>query len=263
MKNQTLFNRFGYIFWIFIIGIIYLWAFKGLSFTGLQSSAGEVSRSIFNGLIHPDWKYVYNGSGEDLFTQLLQTLSIAFLGTFVASILSVPFSFWAARSDMKKKIHLRSTSGKVILVIIRTFPEIVLAIMFIKAVGPGSFAGVLALGIHSIGMLGKLFSESIENMDNGSTEAMYSMGGNKMDGLFLATFPAVMPSLLSYTLYQFEIAVRSASILGMVGAGGIGTPLLFAIQTRSWPRVGIILLGIIIMVTLIDWLSGTLRKRLV
>lgn len=79
----------------------------------------------------------------------------------------------------------------------------------------------------------------------------------------MATLPTILPEFLSYTLYQFEIAVRSASILGMVGAGGIGTPLLFAIQTRSWQRMGIILIGIIIMVTLIDLLSGALRKRLV
>lgn len=79
----------------------------------------------------------------------------------------------------------------------------------------------------------------------------------------MATLPTILPEFLSYTLYQFEIAVRSASILGMVGAGGIGTPLLFAIQTRSWQHMGIILIGIIIMVTLIDLLSGTLRKRLV
>lgn len=79
----------------------------------------------------------------------------------------------------------------------------------------------------------------------------------------MATLPTILPEFLSYTLYQFEIAVRSASILGMVGAGGIGTPLLFAIQTRSWQRMGIILIGSIIMVTLIDLLSGTLRKRLV
>lgn len=79
----------------------------------------------------------------------------------------------------------------------------------------------------------------------------------------MATLPTILPEFLSYTLYQFEIAVRSASILEMVGAGGIGTPLLFAIQTRSWQRMGIILIGIIIMVTLIDLFSGTLRKRLV
>ena len=99
-------------------------------------------------------------------------------------------------------------------------------------------------------------------MDHGAEEAILSVGGTKSDALFLATLPDIMPQFLSYTLYRFEIAVRSASILGMVGAGGIGTPLLFAIQTRTWSRVGIILLGIVVTVTVIDWISGTLRRKL-
>ena len=166
----------------------------------------------------------------------------------------MPFAFLAARSS--KHLQVRSKIGKFILVFIRTFPEIVLAIMFIKAVGPGAFAGVLAVSIHSIGMLGKLFSESLENMDHGAEEAILSVGGTKSDALFLATLPDIMPQFLSYTLYRFEIAVRSASIFG------IGTPLLFAIQTRTWSRVGIILLGIVVTVTVIDWISGTLRRKL-
>lgn len=262
-QRRTLGGKYGWLFWALMLLFIYLWTITGLSFSGIQASAGEVTRSIINGLFHPDWAYVYDGSGEDLLSLILQTLAIAFLGTFVSAILSVPFAFWAARERLKNKMHWRSTSGKFTLVFIRTFPELVLAIMFIKAVGPGSFAGVLAVSIHSIGMLGKLFSEAVENMDRGVDEALTAAGGGRVDVLCLATLPTVMPEFLSFTLYRFEIAVRSASILGMVGAGGIGTPLLFAIQTRSWSRVGIILLGIIIMVTAIDWLSGTLRKKLV
>ncbi|GBG93687.1 phosphonate ABC transporter permease protein [Ligilactobacillus salitolerans] len=265
MTNKVKNNwaRHSWIFWGILVLLFYLWSIMGLNFSGLQESAGEVSKSIVEGLFHPDWGYFYDGSGEDLFSLIIQTLAIAFLGTFVSAILSVPFAFWAARAAKENKFHLRSTSGKFVLVLIRTFPELVLAIMFIKAVGPGSFAGVLAVSIHSIGMLGKLFAEAIENMDRGSEEAIQSAGGNKADMWILATMPTIMPEFLSFTLYRFEIAVRSASILGMVGAGGIGTPLLFAIQTRNWPRVGIILLGIIVMVTVIDYISGTIRKKLV
>jgi len=135
--------------------------------------------------------------------------------------------------------------------------------MFIKAVGPGSFAGVLAVGFHSVGMLAKLFSEAIENMNNRAGEAVIAAGGNRLDVTVIASLPQLIPEFVSNTLYRFELAIRSASILGMVGAGGVGTPLIFAIQTRSWSRVGIILYGIIILVTLTDWLSGFLRKRLV
>ena len=253
-------KKYGWIFWVVLIIAVYVWAILGMNLSGIQSSAVEVTKSIFNGICHPDWHYVYNGSGEDLVSLIVQTLAIAFLGTFVSAFLSVPFAFLAARSS--KHLQVRSKIGKFILVFIRTFPEIVLAIMFIKAVGPGAFAGVLAVSIHSIGMLGKLFSESLENMDHGAEEAILSVGGTKSDALFLATLPDIMPQFLSYTLYRFEIAVRSASILGMVGAGGIGTPLLFAIQTRTWSRVGIILLGIVVTVTVIDWISGTLRRKL-
>lgn len=259
---NNLWHRWRWLLWLVLVAIVYGWAVGGLHFTGIQESAGSVSRSILAGLAHPDWAYVYNGSGEDLVSLIIQTLAIAFLGTFVSAIISVPFAFWSARTE-HEWAHLRSGSGKVVLTLIRTFPEIVLAIMFIKAVGPGSYAGVLAVSIHSIGMLGKLFSESLENMDRGAEEAILSSGGNRSEIFTLATMPTIMPEFISYTLYRFEIAVRSASILGMVGAGGIGTPMIFAIQTRNWPRVGIILLGIIVMVLCIDSLSEQLRKKLI
>ncbi|MNI59617.1 Phosphate-import permease protein PhnE [compost metagenome] len=149
------------------------------------------------------------------------------------------------------------------LSVIRTFPEIVMAILFIKAVGPGSFAGVLALGLHSVGMLGKLFAEEVENMDSGQTEALLACGASKLQILWFAVIPQVLPGFLSYTLYRFEINLRSATILGVIGAGGIGTPLIFALSSRNWDRVGIILLGIIVMITLIDMISGAIRKKLV
>ena len=158
---------------------------------------------------------------------------------------------------------LTSGTGKFVLSFVRTFPELVMALLFIKAVGPGSFAGVLALGLHSIGMLGKLYSEGIENIDKGPMEALIATGANRFQILWYAVLPQVLPDFLSYTLYRFEINVRSAAILGVIGAGGIGTPLIFALSSRNWSRVGIILLGIILMVIIIDFISSSIRKRIV
>ena len=115
------------------------------------------------GILNPDWSYVSLPDGEDLLHGLIDTLAIAILGTFISAFLSVPFAFWAATNMSSGK--LTSGSGKFVLSFVRTFPELVMALLFIKAVGPGSFAGVLALGLHSIGMLGKLYSEGIENID--------------------------------------------------------------------------------------------------
>jgi phosphonate transport system permease protein len=244
-----------------VLALIYVWAFSGMPIHGIKPTAGQITNSILSGIIHPDWSYVLLPDGEDLVHGLIDTLAIAVLGTFISCVLCVPFAFWAANNMSKGRVISRT--GKFLLSFVRTFPEIVMALLFIKAVGPGSFAGVLALGLHSIGMLGKLFSESIENMDLGPTEALIATGANKIQILWYAVLPQVLPDFLSYTLYRFEINVRSAAILGVIGAGGIGTPLIFALSSRNWSRVGIILLGIIIMVTLIDLISGYIRKKLV
>ncbi|CAM2743990.1 phosphonate ABC transporter, permease protein PhnE [Fructilactobacillus fructivorans] len=261
-EKQKRRDRYSWIVWGIIIIVIYGWCFSDMKFSHIQESAGTVSKSIFMGLIHPDWAYIYNGSGEDLVSQLIMTLAIAFLGTIIAAIISVPFAFFASRSK-NSKYNVTSKVGTFLLTAIRAFPEIVLAIMFIKAVGPGSFAGIMALGIHSIGMLGKLFSESIEEMNHSSEYSIVAAGGSKPQVFALSTWPTILPALISYTLYSFEISVRSASILGLVGAGGIGAPMIMALNTRNWPRVGIILFGIVVMVMVIDGCSGYIRKKLV
>lgn len=246
--------------WIAFLILVYVWAFNGLKFEGIQSTAQSVSLSILDGFLHPDWSFVYDPAGEDLLRGLLDTLIISILGTFISAFLCIPFAFWAA-SNMSRRRPVSGT-GKFSLSVIRVFPEMIVAILFIKAVGPGSFAGVLALGIHSIGMLAKLFSETIESIDTGPSEALTAAGASRLQILWFAVLPQVIPQFLSYSLYRFEINIRSATTLGLVGAGGIGTPLIFALNMRNWNRVGVILLGIIVLVILTDLISGWIRKRI-
>ena len=245
---------------IVVLAII-VWGFAGMPALELKSKSIEILKSIFNGLFHPDWDYVYIPAGEDLLRGLLETFAIAVIGTFIAAVICIPFAFLGARNLVK----VRPVTGitKFILSVIRVFPEIVMALIFIEAVGPGSFSGVLALGIHSVGMLGKLFIEDIESLDFSSAEALKASGANKIKTLVFAVIPQILPSFLSLILYRFELNLRSASILGLIGAGGIGTPLIFALQTRSWDRVGIILIGLVIMVAIVDFISGAIRKRIV
>ena len=146
---------------------------------------------------------------------------------------------------------------------IRTFPELIPALIFISIVGSGAPAGFLALGIHSIGMLGKLFSEAIESMDMGVKEALESCGGTPFEILFRAILLQVGLELTSYTLYRFEINMRNAATLGLVGAGEIGAPLILAIRTRARPRSMMIVMVLILTVTIIDAISGLIRKKLV
>lgn len=263
MINPSMKKPFRIRFWLvtIIIFAIYAWSILGIEFEGLTENAGRDFAAILRGLTHPDWGYVYLPEGEDLLRGLLDTLAISILGTFISALLCIPFAFWAANNMSRFKWV--SGSGKFLLSLIRTFPEIIMAIIFIKAVGPGSYAGVLALGLHSIGMLGKLYSEAIESLDLGPTEALVACGGNRLQVLWFAVIPQVLPHFLSFAMYRFEINIRSAAILGLIGAGGIGTPLIFALEARGWDRVGIILLGIIVMVTIIDYISAAIRKRLV
>ena len=193
-------------------------------------------------------------------TLMLLTVGIGFFGTTIGTVLAVPFTLLASRSLWKNPVVPRV--GKFVLDVLRAFPELVYAIIFIKVVGPGAFAGVLAIGVHQIGMLGKLFTEEMERMDETPVEACHAVGANGVQTMFYARLPQLMPIYASLVLNHFEIAVRSASTLGLVGAGGIGATLIFAIQACRWSRVGIILLTVIATVFLLDMLTGWVRKKL-
>lgn len=247
---------------LFIVLIaLYTWAFSGIEFKGIQETAWPVTKNILHGFISPDLSFVYSPDGEDLIRGLLETLAIAIVGIILSIIFAIPIGLWAAKN--LSSTSLISQSGKGILSFFRTMPDIILALLFIKVVGPGAYAGMLALGIGAIGMLGKLYAEEVEAMDQGPVESIAAVGGNKLQQLAFGVIPQVLPGFISATLYRFEINMRSAATLGLIGAGGIGTPLIFAIQGRSWDRVGIIIIGIVILVLIVDLISSALRKRIV
>lgn len=212
-------------------------------------------------LLQPDFSIFYNGSTEDVFSLMLVTVGIAFVGTTIGTILCIPFVLFASK-NLWNGNKIVPAVGKFVLDILRAFPELVYAIIFIKVVGPGPFAGALAIGVHQIGMLGKLFTEEMELMDEVPVEACQAVGANGVQTMFFARIPQLLPIYASLVLNHFEIGVRSASTLGLVGAGGIGAMLVFAIQARRWGRVSIILLSVIATVFLLDLLTGYIREKL-
>jgi phosphonate transport system permease protein len=144
----------------------------------------------------------------------------------------------------------------------RSVPDLVFALIFVSAFGLGPLAGVLAIGIHSFGTLGKLFTEAFENIDMNPIEGVRSTGGRFIDVVRFAALPQILPNLVSYALLRFEINVRASSIVGFVGAGGIGQELFVAIRKFYYTDVSAILLMIILAVALLDILTGSLRRRL-
>ncbi|WP_396173894.1 PhnE/PtxC family ABC transporter permease [Enterococcus sp.] len=248
-------------FWCCVFMAILLLALFTLDYSSLSTFSLTLGQEVISGLGKADWSFFYDGSGEDLVSLLLLTLGIACLGTMIATVLAIPITLISA-ANLWQSAPWVAKFGKMICNILRAFPELVYAIIFVKVVGPGPFAGVMAIGVHQIGMLGKLFTEEMEAMNDHLIEEAQAVGANFWQTMFFVRVPYLAPIYSSFALNHFEIAVRSAATLGLVGAGGIGAPLIFAIQTRTWSKVSIILLGVVVTVFLLDQLTGIIRKKL-
>ena len=200
----------------------------------------------------------------DYFTRvwepLLETFNIALFGTTFGAILALPGSVLAAGNVNTNKFLY--TIFRFMFNIIRTVPEIILAVLFVALVGIGDVSGILALTVLTIGIIGKMLSESIEAIDPGPLEAIQASGGNKLQVIRYGVLPQVLPQYVSYTLYSLEINVKASVILGFVGAGGIGIILRQQLAMFNYDRVATIILTIFIVVTIIDFISNRLRERL-
>jgi phosphonate transport system permease protein len=255
--KNSLYKKIKTIVIIVLIIALYVWTFTSINIdwgTAIERAVNNFQRVIPR-LFSPDWTV----TGEVALT-MLETVFIAFAGSLMAAILAVPLAFIAANNMIGKYF---SVVGKWVLSAVRAFPDLILAILFVVAVGPNAFAGVLAIAIGSTGMLGKMFSEIIESIDMEIVEAMQASGANRIQILFYAVFPQIIPEFLSYAIYRFEVDIRASSILGIVGAGGIGTMVIFASNNRNWNEMGTILLSIIIVVTIIDFASARIRRKIV
>lgn len=238
--------------------VVYSWAISGIKLNleriirGVGQAASIISQMFFRP--GPDWTYL-----PTVLDGLLESFLMAMWGTTIAAILAVPIGVLAAKNAGRAM----SGPAKTVLNAIRTFPELLLAIVFMRGVGPGAFAGILAIGFHSVGMLGKLYAEVIEAVDPSPVEALQAAGASRLLTFWYAIVPQILPDFLSYGLYRLEINMRASTVVGLVGAGGIGSSLVFQLLAWEWPRVGLILLGVVIAVGVLDAISGALRSRLV
>lgn len=192
---------------------------------------------------------------------MLDSIWIAWIGTIIGAIFSLPIGFIAAKNVSSGLI---SNVMRQFLNAIRAFPELVLAVaIFVPIAGLGPVAGALAIGVHSIGTLGKLTAEVIEGIDSGPVEAARAAGGRWVQIQRWGVLPQVLPEVVAFWLYRFEINVRAAAILGIVGAGGIGFIIEQTIRFGRFPRAGMALLVVIIATILVDVVSGWVRRRII
>jgi phosphonate transport system permease protein len=192
---------------------------------------------------------------------LAETVAIAFLGTLLAAIFAFPLGLLAARNVVPVRIFQFMTRRS--LDTVRGIDTLIWALIWVNVVGLGPFAGVLAIMTSDIGTFGKLFSEAIEASDRKPVEGVTAVGGTRLHQIRFGILPQVLPVMLSQVLYYFESNTRSATIIGIVGAGGIGLHLVEQIRTFEWDRVAFLILLILAAVAAIDWLSARLRYAII
>jgi phosphonate transport system permease protein len=190
---------------------------------------------------------------------LLDTLAMSIAGTALAVLFSIPLGLLAARNTTPHPVVFQLARG--LLNALRAIPELIMGIIFVAAVGFGALPGVLALGFHSIGMVGKFISESVEHVDTAPIEAAHAAGATRFQVITHGVLPQVLPQIADVTIYRWEYNFRASTVMGMVGAGGIGFELMSSLRLMRYDEVSAILLVILLMVTLVDGIGMYLRKR--
>lgn len=239
--------------------VLLVWSSSAVKFTGIAEGGMGIAKNILLGIFTPDPELLFNFTTKGVPYLLLETMCIAFLGTIVGAILAVPIAFLSATNVVPKPVAL---VGRFIIMAVRTIPAFVYGLMFIRVTGPGPFAGLLTMSLCSIGMVSKMYIEAIEDIDIKILESLDACGCTTFQKIRYGILPQLMPDFASTIIYRFDMNLRDATVLGLVGAGGIGAPLIFAMNAYRWNEVGAILAGLIILVLIIEFISGRIRVKL-
>ena len=256
-----------------VMAAAYVWGIRGT-----QASPGEFADGIPNiwrflvRLMPPEWamkdELIHIGSWDiatisvpEIVFAIFETIQMAIIGTTLAIIISLPFGLLAARNTSPNRFVYQLT--RFLLNVNRAVPDIIIALIFVSAVGLGPFSGVLALAIGAIGFMGKMYAEAIESIDPQQVNAVSATGANRIQTFIFGVVPQALPLVAAYSLLLFETNVRSATILGIVGAGGVGLILSKYMALFKYQELMGALALIIVAVTIIDRLSDAIRRRII
>lgn len=248
-----------YILVALCIALLVGWSSKDIRFTGLTATGTEVAKGVLHGVFGPDFNLMFGGSDTDVPYLLLQTVAIAVLGTLIGAILAIPFAFLASFNIMPKPV---AYVVRIIILMIRTIPSIVWALMWIRVTGPGAACGVITQSVCSIGMISKMYITAIEDLDTHILESLDAMGCTPFQKIRYGVIPQLTASFISTTIYRFDINLKDATTLGIVGAGGIGASLVQCLNSRRWAMVGSFVWGLMVLVLLIEFVSTRIRRKL-
>ena len=251
--------------WVFELAVavvvvaLLIWSGSAVETAGPTQNGAVIAWNILAGIFHPDTDLLFNFTTQGVPYLLLETICIAFLGTIVGAIISIPLAFLSASNLTPKPVAF---VGRIIIMAVRTVPAFVYGLMFIRVTGPGAFAGLLTMSLCSVGMVSKMYIEAIEDLDVRVLESLDAAGCTTWQKIRYGILPQLMPNFASTAIYRFDITLRDATVLGLVGAGGIGAPLIFAMNSYRWEEAGAILAGLIVLVLIVEWISTKIRVKL-
>ena len=223
----------------------------GALVTGIPFMVDFVSR-----MFPPDLAYL-----PLLTDATIETIQIAVWGTLIAIFLSIPLALLGAKNTTPHLVVFHVT--RMFLNALRAINELVFALIFVSAVGLGPFAGVLAIALHATGMLAKFCAEEIEGVDRGPIEAMQATGAGRLQVILFGIVPQVIPAFISYSIYRFDVSIRAATILGLVGAGGLGFSLIKTMKLFKYHETATCILVIFVIVFVSDWVCARVRSRII
>ncbi len=244
---------------VLIVAALLGWSGTSITYKGLATKGMTIAQGVGNGLIHPDTGLLFNLTPEGVPYQLLQTVAIAVLGTIIGGILAIPFSFLACDKIVPKWL---AVIFRAVILGIRTIPSLVWALVWIRVTGPNAFCGVVTESVCSIGMICKMYINAIEDIDTKILESLDASGCNGFEKIRYGILPQIIPNFISTVIYRFDINVKDATTLGIVGAGGIGAALIQCMNSSRWSMVGAYLCGMVALMIVIEIFSTKVRSKL-
>lgn len=226
-----------------------IWAFV--------TDAPAQMKDIGSRMMPPAWSFV-----NELWWPLWETINIATLGTLIGLIMAVPVAFLAARNTTPSTRFVRPIA-LLLIVGSRSINSLIWALLLVAILGPGVLAGVFAIALRSIGFIGKLLYEAIEEIDAAQVEAIEATGASQAQTMAWGVLPQISPTLAGISVFRWDINIRESTVLGLVGAGGIGVKLEAALNTLAWPKVTMLLIVILATVAVSEWVTAKVRERLI
>jgi phosphonate transport system permease protein len=219
--------------------------------------APRIAGDIGGRMVPPRWSYI-----PRIWKPLWDTINIATVGTAIALVLAVPVAFLAARNTTPSKTIVRPIA-LLVIVSSRSINSLIWALLLVSIIGPGVLAGTIAIALRSIGFCAKLLYEAIEEIDHNQVEAITATGARKSQVIAYGIAPQVLPAFAGISVFRWDINIRESTVLGLVGAGGIGLQLQGSLNTLAWPQVSIILIAILIAVLVSEWVSAKVRHAII